>query len=132
LLQWKIILYAFKAIGRALGRATYDVAQKYGKDMSRLGAWTEKSDDNMVEDPAPEKDQVKMWMWLPGLVVVIICICVVLGVQYAMPVGMSLLSVFLAFFFSFLAIQCTGVTGKLFNRPVTTDKNTNIVQILLR
>ena len=27
-----------------------------------------------------------------------------------MPVGMSLLSVFLAFFFSFLAIQCTGVT----------------------
>ena len=27
-----------------------------------------------------------------------------------MPVGMSLLSLFLAFFFSFLAVQCTGVT----------------------
>lgn len=27
-----------------------------------------------------------------------------------MPIGMSLLSVFLAFFFSFLAVQCTGVT----------------------
>jgi hypothetical protein len=67
----------------------------------------------MVEDPASESELVKMWMWLPGLVVVIICMCVVLGVQYEMPVGMSLLSVFLAFFFSFLAIQCTGVTGKL-------------------
>ena len=27
-----------------------------------------------------------------------------------MPVGMSLLSIFLAFFFSFLAVQCAGVT----------------------
>lgn len=36
--------------------------------------------------------------------------CVVLGVQYQMPVGMSLLSIFMAFFFSFLAIQCSGVT----------------------
>lgn len=32
------------------------------------------------------------------------------GVQYDMPVGMSLLSIFLAFFFSFLAVQCAGVT----------------------
>lgn len=35
-----------------------------------------------------------------------------MGVEFDMPVGMSVLSVFLAFFFSFLAIQCTGVTGK--------------------
>lgn len=49
-------------------------------------------------------------MWAPGLLATIICMCVVMGVQYDMPVGMSLLSIFLAFFFSFLAIQCTGVT----------------------
>lgn len=49
-------------------------------------------------------------MWMPGLVLCIITICIVLGVEFDMPVGMSLLSVFLAFFFSFLAIQCTGVT----------------------
>jgi OPT family oligopeptide transporter len=110
LLQWKIILFAFKAVGRALGRAVFDVGKKYGKHMPRLGAWTEGTQDGMVEDPAAEHEQVKMWMWAPGLIAVIICICVVLGVQYEMPVGMSLLSVFLAFFFSFLAIQCTGVT----------------------
>jgi uncharacterized oligopeptide transporter (OPT) family protein len=49
-------------------------------------------------------------MWLPGLLITIVCMCVVMGVQYEMPLGMSLLSIFLAFFFSFLAIQCTGVT----------------------
>jgi len=53
---------------------------------------------------------VKLWMWAPGLVLSIICICVVLGVQHNMPVGMSILSVVLAFFFSFVAVQCTGVT----------------------
>jgi uncharacterized oligopeptide transporter (OPT) family protein len=78
--------------------------------MQRLGRWTAHEQAEMVEDPAAEHEQVKMWMWAPGLLAVIICICVVLGVQYEMPVGMSLLSVFLAFFFSFLAIQCTGVT----------------------
>jgi OPT family oligopeptide transporter len=110
LLQWHIIVFAFKAVGRALGRAIYDIAKARGKDLQRLGRWTENEQNDMVEDPAAESELVKMWMWLPGLVVVIICMCVVLGVQYEMPVGMSLLSVFLAFFFSFLAIQCTGVT----------------------
>lgn len=113
LLQWHIILFAFKAIGRATGRAIYDVAKARGKDFKRLGRWTEHEQNDMVEDPAAVNELVKMWMWAPGLVVVIVCMCVVLGVQYQMPVGMSLLSVFLAFFFSFLAIQCTGVTGKL-------------------
>lgn len=53
---------------------------------------------------------VKFWWWAPLLILVIILTCVVLGVQYDMPVGMSLLSVILAFIFSFLAIQCSGVT----------------------
>ena len=50
------------------------------------------------------------WYWAPLLIIVIIMTCVVMGVQYDMPVGMSLLSIFLAFFFSLLAVQCTGVT----------------------
>lgn len=65
----------------------------------------------MVEDPAPPEDLVKMWMWLPGLLLTVVGYCLVLGLQYQVSVGVSLLSVFLAIFFSFLAIQCTGVTG---------------------
>lgn len=33
-----------------------------------------------------------------------------MAVQFNMPIGMTLLSIFLAFFFSFLAVQCAGVT----------------------
>ncbi|KAF2488975.1 oligopeptide transporter [Lophium mytilinum] len=109
LMQWKIIWYAFRAVYRGICNGIYAIGKAMKKDL----AWFNKGDqheDDMVEDSAAPEDLVKMWMWLPGLVLSIICICVVLGVEFDMPVGMSLLSVFLAFFFSFLAIQCTGVT----------------------
>ena len=72
----------------------------------------EKDDPNIVLDPAPEHQQVKWWQWGPGLIISIILTCVVMGVQYQMPVGESVLAIFLSFFFSFLAFQCTGATGK--------------------
>jgi OPT family oligopeptide transporter len=109
LMQWKIIWYAFCAVYRGVCNGIYAIGKVAKKDL----AWFKKDDqheDDMVEDSAAPEDLVKMWMWLPGLILSIICICVVLGVEFDMPVGMSLLSVFLAFFFSFLAIQCTGVT----------------------
>ena len=40
---------------------------------------------------------IPWYWWAPVLLISIIVSCVVLGVQYKMPVGMSLLSVFLAF-----------------------------------
>jgi uncharacterized oligopeptide transporter (OPT) family protein len=109
-LQYKVLWFAFKAVYRALSAATYDLGKKMGKDLAFFRRAGSRADEDLVEDPAEPKDQVKMWMWLPGLLLCIVCICVVLGVQWDMPVGMSLLSVFLAFFFSFVAIQCTGVT----------------------
>lgn len=51
-------------------------------------------------------------MWLPGLLVVLVMACVVMKGQFGMPVGEILLALFLAFFFSFLAIQSTGATGE--------------------
>ncbi len=50
-------------------------------------------------------------MWLPALIVLLVLACLVMSVQYDMPIGESLLALFLAFFFSFLAIQSTGATG---------------------
>lgn len=80
------------------------------KNSPLLEKYSHQDQKDIVEDPASEDELVKFWMWGPLLIVVIICACVVMGVQYDMPVGMSLLSIFLAFFFSFLAIQCSGVT----------------------
>lgn len=64
-----------------------------------------------VKDPALAKDLVKTWMWLPTLIILLFLACLVMSVQYDMPIGESLLALFLAFFFSFLAIQSTGATG---------------------
>ena len=104
-LQYKVIGY----VARAIFRACCNYANKV-KPSPWLKKHGESKQENLVEDSAPDHQLVKWWMWLPLLVVIIICVCVVLGVQFNMPIGMSLLSVFLAFFFSFLAVQCAGVT----------------------
>ncbi|OCK81683.1 oligopeptide transporter [Lepidopterella palustris CBS 459.81] len=109
-MQWKIIWYAFKAVYRGICSGIYAAGRAAKKDLTFFKNASSQSEDDLVEDSAEPHQLVKMWMWMPGLLLSIICICVVLGVEFDMPVGMSLLSVFLAFFFSFLAIQCTGVT----------------------
>ncbi|KAF2709777.1 oligopeptide transporter [Pleomassaria siparia CBS 279.74] len=109
-LQWKILWFGWKALYRGISAGIYAAGHALGKELpffKKLGAQAE---EDLVEDSAAPDELVKLWMWLPGLILSIICICVVLGVEFDMPVGMSLLSVFLAFFFSFIAIQCTGVT----------------------
>jgi uncharacterized oligopeptide transporter (OPT) family protein len=109
-LQWKILWFAFKALYRGLAAGIYAAGKAAGKELNFFGKISAQAEEDLVEDSAAPEDQVKMWMWAPGLLLTIVCICVVLGVQHNMPVGMSLLSIFLAFFFSFVAIQCTGVT----------------------
>ena len=44
------------------------------------------------------------------MIAIMILACVVMAELYEMPVGESILCLFLAFFFSFMAIQCTGAT----------------------
>ncbi|KAK5691959.1 hypothetical protein LTR97_011130 [Elasticomyces elasticus] len=109
-LQYKVFYY----VGKALWRATCDglnaCMRLVGKDSAFLTRQGAVDEQHLVEDPASKQEQVKIWMWMPLLILSIIAMCVVLGVQYDMPVGMSLLSVFLAFFFSILAVQCSGVT----------------------
>ena len=104
-LQYKVIFFISKAIVRASCAALNNIFHT---------PWLEKRgcqrQDALVEDMAEDHELVKWWMWLPLLINVIICSCVVMGVQFGMPIGMSLLSIFLAFFFSFLAVQCSGVT----------------------
>lgn len=86
-------------------------------------AFTEKYDDEdntKTIDPASRNEQVATWMWLPGLLVVLVMACVVMKSQFDMPVGEILLALFLAFFFSFLAIQSTGATGEGAPSPEVT------------
>lgn len=110
-LQYKVFYFICKAIYRACCESLNDLYRKSkGVPHPYLEKRAHQKEEDLVEDPAMPEEMVKWWMWLPLLILVIICTCVVMGVQYDMPVGMSLLAVFLAFFFSFLAVQCAGVT----------------------
>lgn len=109
-MQYKIFVYAGKAVYRGSCAGIAAGLKKMGKPSP---AWEKRGHHErteLVKDFAEDHELVKWWMWFPLLVVIIICTCVVMGVQFGMPVGMSLLSIFLAFFFSILAVQCTGVT----------------------
>lgn len=109
-LQYKVFFFVTKAVYRGSCAGMAAVMRKMGKPNPKLEAKGAQRQDDLVKDFAREDELVKWWMWLPLLIFVIIMTCVVMGVQFDMPVGMSLLSIFLAFFFSFLAVQCAGVT----------------------
>ncbi|KZF20443.1 OPT superfamily oligopeptide transporter [Xylona heveae TC161] len=108
--QYKVLYYTGISLWRAVAMSLNATFQAMKKDVPWIRKQASIEEKHTVQDFATEDELVKWWMWAPGLLVVIICTCVVLGLQYNMPVGMSLLAVFLGFIFSFLAIQCTGVT----------------------
>ncbi|KAI9686320.1 MAG: hypothetical protein M1820_010644 [Bogoriella megaspora] len=110
LCQWRIFWFSGKALFKALSDA-YNIVRNPARwrDNSRpVGKLKRKQSD--VEDSASDDEMVQLWMWLPGLIVVLILTCIVMGSYFEMPVKETLLALFLAFFFSFLAIQATGAT----------------------
>lgn len=110
-LQYKVFFHVVKAIHRGTCSGINSVRKALGRGSSPyLESKGAQNDSDLVADFAKDDELVKWWMWFPAMVVVIILACVVMGVQFDMPVGMSLLSIFLAFFFSLLAVQCSGVT----------------------
>ncbi|KAL3426109.1 OPT oligopeptide transporter [Phlyctema vagabunda] len=62
-------------------------------------------EDNEDDDPAPKSERVPVWMWSCGTALTVIATCIVLGLQYNMNVGLSLLSIILGFMFSCIATQ---------------------------
>ncbi|KAK5131939.1 hypothetical protein LTR08_000451 [Meristemomyces frigidus] len=110
-LQYKVFYLVSKAVFRGTCASMNEGLKRFKKKESPwLAKQASRPAGDMVADPAADHELIPWWYWAPLLVFVIIMTCVVMGVQYDMPVGMSLLSIFLAFFFSFLAVQCTGVT----------------------
>lgn len=80
----------------------------------------DKDEDNLIYDPAPPEEQVPWWMWSGGIVFSIFLSCLVLGLQYKQNVGLTLLSIVLAFIFSFIGAESAGRTNVI---PVTTIGN---------
>lgn len=118
LVQYKVIGIGFKAIWNQSCGGINNYLVSKGKSspfFARHGAVREKSED-MVEDPAPSKDQVKNWMWILGLLVTVVIGMIIFQLQWQMHPGLTILACILAFLFSFLAIQIGAVTD---NAPIT-------------
>ncbi|KJX93603.1 hypothetical protein TI39_contig4286g00001 [Zymoseptoria brevis] len=49
-------------------------------------------EDHEDDDPAPLHERVPKWMWASGTFITIVVTCIVLGLQYNMNVGLSLLT----------------------------------------
>ena len=88
------------------------------KIRARRGKDLIKSDtDAPIVDPAPLKDQVRWYIWVPVTVAGIVITCIVQGVGFGVNVGLSILAIILAFLFSFIGVLSAGVTDV---NPVST------------
>jgi hypothetical protein len=76
-------------------------------------------------DPAPKKDQVPWWVWVPVTFIAIAITCIVQGVGFGINVGLSILAVILAFIFSFIGVLSAGVTD--INPVSTCAKATQLI-----
>jgi len=108
--------------------ANYKTLWAYAKQtvqpITRLvrGHESKVDEDDLIYDPAPPEEQVPWWMWSGGILFAIFLSCLVLGLQYQMNVGMTILAIVLAFIFSFIGAESSGRTNVI---PVTTIGNTS-------
>lgn len=78
-----------------------------------------------VEDPSPPEQLVPAWMWSTGVLLSIFFSCLVLGLQFHINVGITILSIILAFIFAFIAAQSSGATD--INPVSTCAKSSQLV-----
>lgn len=109
LCQWRIFWLTGKVFWRVIARFVTAIRTDNRMRPADRDETEGKESEKTSED---ETDIVTTWMWLPGLVTVVVLSCLVMSVQYDMAVKETLLALFLTAFFSFLAIQSTGATGK--------------------
>ncbi|KAF8470055.1 OPT oligopeptide transporter protein-domain-containing protein [Kalaharituber pfeilii] len=117
--QYKLIWHALKCAWRAMAIGTNNFAKEHTGRSIKLLEKSERinTEEYHVDDIAGPEEQVAMWMWGPPLAICIVVTCIILGLQYHLEIGMSILAIFLGFIFAFLAIQCNGATDIT---PLTT------------
>ncbi|KAE8404297.1 OPT oligopeptide transporter protein-domain-containing protein [Aspergillus pseudonomiae] len=93
--QWRVLWIATRGLWQAL-------KARRKKDYAYTTIGGEKNLAN--------ENNIRLWMWLPGLVVTIAVTCFITSVQFEMSVAETLLALTLAFLLSLLAIHASGAT----------------------
>ncbi|EFR02095.1 hypothetical protein MGYG_05097 [Nannizzia gypsea CBS 118893] len=102
--QWKV----FWLTGLEIYKACKNILSQLHEKQHEYKHLTEENEG--PKSNRTTKGEIKTWMWLPGLIAVLILTCVVSKLQFEIPVSSSILSLVLAFTFSVIAIQSTGAT----------------------
>ncbi|TDZ37357.1 putative metal-nicotianamine transporter YSL5 [Colletotrichum spinosum] len=116
IVHWKIIYYGFGAGWKSICTSVHHVASKRGRRLDffarRAEAADPAEDANAVRDPARPDQQVATWVWVAGLLASVVFTIIVMALQWKVNPGVTILALFLAFIFSFLAIQIGAVTDQ--------------------
>lgn len=64
-----------------------------------------------MKEKQAAKPDIEIWMWLPGLLVVVFAAMLIMHVQFSMPLLEAAVALILSFSMSLVAIQATGATG---------------------
>ena len=69
------------------------------------------NENDLIDDPCPPHELVPWWMWTGGLLISGFFTCLVLGLQYDMNVGISILSIIFAAILSIIGAESSGRTN---------------------
>jgi len=78
------------------------------------------NEDDLIEEPCPPSELVPLWMWGGGIVLSFIFTCIIMGLQFKLSVGQTILAILFAFIFSFIGAESCGRTNIT---PVTSIGN---------
>ncbi|OAA74700.1 oligopeptide transporter [Akanthomyces lecanii RCEF 1005] len=67
-------------------------------------------DPGQLSEKIKAKDGIELWVWLPGLGIVMLAAVVILHFQFSMPFLEAIVALILSFSMSLIAIQATGAT----------------------
>lgn len=108
--QYRLFKYAAVAAKEGLANALCSTLNLVGYSPVWLQRHCDSYHPDGEDTGSSEHHQIKGWMWTFGLLTSIIVTCISCGVQWSMPVGMTIVSIILAAVFTFLAVMSTGMT----------------------
>lgn len=102
---------------RGMRRALFESLEKVPATRAYAERNISNNGEDEIADPSPADQLVPAWMWSSGVLIAIFFSCLVLGLLFHVNVGITILSVILAFAFAFIAAQSAGATDI---NPVST------------
>ncbi|KAJ2903851.1 putative oligopeptide transporter protein [Zalerion maritima] len=111
LVHWKILYYGGKYAFVSLSGSVDRMLAKAGKSNSFITKMAAKSArDEESKDFAPPEQQVPIWVWSIGIVVMVGVTILIGELQWSMGAGLSILASILGVVFAFLSIHGSAVT----------------------